>query len=609
MLLSKNLPDYNRTLHSRNIIAMAQRAAVYYSYMRCEAQPWASMGSLFTEVRPSGYGDRHQVRQEVVQLTPANTMETLRALFSNGAGLTNMTGATSIGKTTKLPMQMASMNRRVMVIEPNDVLACQGKHGADHFGNGKTAAVVSQLNVTGGNTEVVYISASSFCASIATGFFVSSAVDTIIVDESHVTDSEHSVVRLYASKYASSKVVIYMTATPNAVEVLDAYGHVRVKKKADLREDDLVNKSVLRFVSKYDEIQGWEAKGYLPLTCMMSWNGWLSFMDRVKSMSMPKIVTMNEMSAGVNLPVEVVVDCDKCFVLSEVEEQLKMAETSVTVSERKQRKGRAGRFSNRGEFFTNFPEALQEVGHQFPMNGLQKKFFDFLIASIEKEDADIGFLTGLLSPDRYRESVERGVPWQEYVFREWRASMSDESGSVDSDYSNDGKSVVSLDPGGKLVAVPGGIADNNLFALVSQIMNEITNRERPPDWPGNYSVCRKGNAIQSGYDQEVYRWFTKETYMAEHSRVRFRERLDSGLTVRNYLFDSLHYVFAKLKRKGIKPDTLVAAKESAQKMDIAIGNFVAYMKRDVWFVYVHRDGTKRYEHDDYIVSEESGQIT
>jgi len=168
---------------------------------------------------------------------------------------------------------------------------------------------------------------------------------------------------------------------------------------------------------------------------------------------------------------------------------------------------------------------------------------------------------------------------------------------------------VSLDPGGKLVAVPGGIADNNLFALVSQIMNEITNRERPPDWPGNYSICRKGNAVRSGYDQEVYRWFTKEIYMAEHSRVRFRERLDSGLTVRNYLFDSLHYVFAKLKRKGIKPDTLVAAKESAQNMDAAIGNFITYMKRDVWFMYVHRDGTKRYEHDDYIVSEESGQIT
>jgi hypothetical protein len=396
-----------------------------------------------------------------------------------------------------------------------------------------------------------------------------------------------------------------MTATPSAVEVSDAYGHVRVKKKADLKEEDLSSKSVLRFVSKYDEVQTWEAKGYLPLTHVMSWGGWLAFMDRVKAMSIPKIVTMNEMSAGVNLPVDVVIDCDKCFVLSEMEEQLKMAETSVTVSERKQRRGRAGRISGRGEFFTNFPEALQEVGQQFPMNGLQKKFFDFLVATIEKEDADIGFLTGLLSPDRYKESVGKGIPWQEYVFREWKVSLSDEVGSVDSDYSNDGKSVVSLEPGGKLVAIPGVVSDN-LFALVSQIMSEITEREKPPEWPGNYSVCRKGSAIQSGYESEVYRWFTKETYMAEHSRVRFRERLDSGLTVRNYLFDSLHYMFTKLKRGGVKPDTLIAAKESAQRMDIAIGNFVTYMKRDVCFMYVHRDGSKRYEYLEYIVSEESG---
>jgi len=161
-----------------------------------------------------------------------------------------------------------------------------------------------------------------------------------------------------------------------------------------------------------------------------------------------------------------------------------------------------------------------------------------------------------------------------------------------------------VEPGGKLVLMSDALRDNNLFAVVSQIMNDITVKSKPTGWLGNYGVCRTGKSIQSSYDIEVYSWFTKEKFAAEYSRIKFRERLDSGLAVRNAMFDTLHYLFSKLGHEGIKPETLVNAKESAQGMDSAIKKFVMYMKRDMGFMYVHRDGIERYEYGEYLIAVE-----
>lgn len=386
------------------------------------------LDELFVERDWQQFVAAGKVRKMVERKFALESLEKdIEGIVGQFEGIYQITGPPAIGKTTRLPRLISErLGKRVVVIcetSTHAALACSASNSQDT--SSSCSSVALSFSVIG-NNRVAYVGAKVFLSLMShEGKFVDEDV-VLMLDESHVNRYEYRYLKEILEVLPSEQKVYYLTATPQGRLNSD---NCSVKQLPNAIPKNLKGR-VLKFCESGKHATELARKngGF----CIDSETHHFTIASIIRSLKENNDVVIYcapEMSCGLNLDVDYVIDCDTVVYAAVKRGELVYRKKATPVVDSFQRMKRLNRFGKIDGVF--YSDAKLQGGYvnveTDPMNNALVAWFKAVIHKREhgtklntREEEAFEWLIGNLTTEIYFRACQEGREWFELLDPEFK---------------------------------------------------------------------------------------------------------------------------------------------------------------------------------------------